>query len=255
VSARPVSVVKLGSSVLAGEADLPGLVAELAEELAAGFRIVAVVSARGGVTDRLDAEARRIAPTPDPHAYAALLATGEAHSVAALALAATAAGLRARPLDARELGLRTTGDSRDAVPQGVRRRPLHAGLAAHDVLVVPGFVGQDAAGRVTLLGRGGSDLTAIFLAHALGADRCRLLKDVQGWFVRDPARGPTPRYRELSWDDAIVAPAPIVQAKAVRFARDLGRPFEVAGLGSGEGTRVGPWPTAIERPLLAEVGS
>jgi homoserine dehydrogenase len=253
VSGRPVSVVKLGGSVLASGASLATAVGELAREVAAGYRVLAVVSARRGVTDHLDGEARRIAQHPDSHAYAALLATGEAHSAAALAIATAAAGLATRLLEARELGLRTAGEPTDAVPCAMRRRSLRAALVAHDVVVVPGFVGYDAAGRPTLLGRGGSDSTAIYLAHALAAERCRLVKDVPGWHVSDPRRdGGAPRYRVLNWDEAIAAPAEIVQAKAVLLARRLGRPFEVGAVGSSEPTRVGPLPTVVEPWAAAE---
>jgi homoserine dehydrogenase len=132
----------------------------------------------------------------------------------------------------------------DANPISVDCAAVRRALAAAPVVVVPGFVGVDAHRQFTLLGRGGSDLTALFLAHQLGASRCRLIKDVDGLYDRDPALelpGPAARrYESLTWDGALELDGKIVQHKAVRFARDRGLEFEVGAFGSESATRVGP---------------
>ena len=88
---------------------------------------------------------------------------------------------------------------------------LRRALAAEGVVVFPGYIATDGHGRTVVLGRGGSDLTALYLAHRLGlvrgsaAARCRLIKDVDGLYERDPAApGPVPaRYATATWDDAL----------------------------------------------------
>ncbi|MEO0660269.1 MAG: aspartate kinase, partial [Planctomycetota bacterium] len=113
--------------------------------------------------------------------------------------------------------------------------------AADEVVVVPGFAARDVGGRTVLLGRGGSDSTALFLAEALRATRCRLVKDVDGLYEWDPAReGPRPRrYASLGYADALRTDGTIVQHKAIERAWSLGVAFEVAGLGRRHRTVVG----------------
>jgi homoserine dehydrogenase len=116
------------------------------------------------------------------------------------------------------------------------------------VVVVPGFVGRDAAGHVSLLGRGGSDLTALFISHALRA-RCVLVKDVDGLFdgdPNDPGSPATRRYTRASWDELARVGDVVVQPKAVSFARENRIQFTVAAPG-GAGTEIGPGPSVLEQ--------
>ena len=250
---RPSTVLKLGGSVLTGGDAIFRAVREVVREVRRGRRVVAVVSAEWGATDGLDRLARRYVGDREAPGYAALLATGEARSAACLTLALEASGVSAELLEAHRLELRTTGPRWEADPRAVGPA-LSEVLRERPVAVVPGFVGLHEDGSTALLGRGGTDLTAVFLAHHLGAGRCRLLKDVDGWYTADPAVDPTARrYRVLHWDDAVRSPAPLVEDRAVRLARSLERPFEVTAPGSAPeespdangGTRVGPWPTRL----------
>ena len=187
---EPVIVLKLGGSVLADEAALPVAVHEVYRWRREGFGVVAVVSALAGETDALLARA----PDRDaaPHAVAALAALGELRSAALLGAQLQAAGLAARVLQPAALRFRAQGDPLDAQPVALDVRPLRSALRDGAVAVVPGFFAHDAEGRAVLLGRGGSDLSALFVAARLGA-RCRLVKDVDGLFTADPAApGPTP---------------------------------------------------------------
>lgn len=243
--ARDVIVLKFGSSVIPSERALPGVVEEIQRHVRDGKRVVAVVSAIGGATDSLLAHAKQFgtAESSDHHAHAlaAYVATGESQAVALLGLACAWGGLEAEVLDAGAIGLRTRGDPLDSSPTSLDASLLEAALRRAPVVIVPGFVGRDAHGRATLLGRGGSDLTALFIAQHLGA-RCRLLKDVDGLYDRDPA-GPdglsARRFARIAWDDVLALDEGIVQHKAVRFARSAGLSFEVGLAGAGGGTVVG----------------
>lgn len=235
----PIVVVKFGSSVLRSDADLPAVVHAIYGHLRRGRRVLAVVSALGDTTDRLLAQARALGASND-HAVAALLATGEAQSVALLALALARAGLPAHFADARAIGLRTRGAVLDAEPIRVDVAFLRRCLAERPVLVVPGFVGVDADDRATLLGRGGSDLSAVFLAVALAARACVLCKDVDGVYDRDPAvASGARRFAFASHVDALAHGGRLVQSKAIDAARAAGIELRVAGLHGDGGTRIG----------------
>jgi len=237
--APPVVVLKFGSSVLEGARGYAAAAAEVAREVELGRRVVAVVSAPPGATDTLlGAAAPLAAPAPE-RLVSRLLATGEAASVALLAIALAARAIDAEALDATALGLRTHGPLLDADPVDVDLPALRDRLARRAAVVVPGFVGVRDDGELSLLGRGGSDLTAIFLADRLDAVECRLLKDVDGVHAADPRVDPTAAVlRSASWDVVLDVGGALVQDKAVRFARACRRGFRVAALG-GEGTWVG----------------
>jgi homoserine dehydrogenase len=241
----PVIVLKFGSSVLAGQGDLARATEETRRWLEAGRRVVAVVSALAGATDELLRRARAVAEEPAREGLAAYLASGERQAAALLHLALERAGTAATLVDPFAIGLRAAGDLLDGEPRGLDRRALAAALARCPVAILPGFFGIDAFGRVTLFGRGGSDWTALFVAWALGAE-CRLLKDVDGIFEHDPRRRAAGgRFVTLHHADALALQAPIVQARALRFAAATGLEFTVAAIGSAAGTRVGPQPTRL----------
>lgn len=208
-----------------------------------GHRVIAVVSALGDSTDRLLARARLDADSKgqaDEPSTAALLATGEATTVALLGLALAKAGTPASVLDAAAIGLRTEGPLLDSRAVDLDRAAVHRALARRPVIVVPGFIGRDEFGQTTLLGRGGSDLTALFLAGELFADQCVLLKDVDGLYDRDPSedRAGARRYLRANYDDVLKLEGGIVQHKAVRYARDRRTQFTVAAPGRFDGTLI-----------------
>jgi homoserine dehydrogenase len=233
-----VAVLKFGSSVLAGARDLERAVHEVYRERRAGRAVVAVVSAFAGRTERLLGQARR---GGGGDAAAALLAsTGELRSVALLALELERRGVPAAAFDAARLGLRAEGPALDARPVGLDGSALREALARHGTAVVPGFVACDERGATVLLGRGGSDLSALALAHALDAQVCRLLKDVDGVYDRDPARtADARRFEALDFAAARAAGGRVVQPKALEFAERVGRAFEVGACDGQARTLVG----------------
>ena len=232
----PLTVLKFGSSVLRSEADLPAAVHEIYRWIRNGHRVIAVVSAIGNSTEELLARAHAFGQGVSEHAVATLLATGESTSAALLSLALDRAGIPAVILDEVRLGLRTRGPVLNSEPCGIDVSAVECALENFSVVVVPGFVGRQDDGTVSLLGRGGTDLTAVFVAHQLGADCCRLIKDVDGIFEYDPAsseRQPR-RYRTLTWADADRVSGGIVQPKAIHLAERNSFAFEVAALNSDQ---------------------
>lgn len=248
-SERPLTVLKFGGSVLGKESDLRRAAHECYRWSRAGHRVLAVVSALEGTTDQLVARADRYGSSGCPASRAQLIATGELTSASLLSLALARAGVPATSLTPAEIGLLTEGPPLDSSAVGLDVAATRAALDQWAVVVVPGFVGIDASGRTTLLGRGGSDLTALFLADRLGATACRLIKDVDGLYEFDPARpGPRPRrFASITWDHALALGGGIVQPKALRHARERGLAFEVAALHEHESTYVGAGPDAFAR--------
>lgn len=238
---RETIVLKFGGSVLRDEPSLGIVAEEVLRFVSAGKRVVAVVSALEGTTDALLARARAIAPEPDEDALAMLLATGELASASLLTLALSARGVRPWVLGPHALGLRTKGRGSDTDPASIDASTLTRALDSAGVAVVPGFVGVGPSAQYALLGRGGSDLTALFIAAQLSA-ACRLIKDVAGLFERDPALpGPPPRrYRTLGWNDALALDGGIVQHKAVRYAQRSNLTFEVGAVGREDVSTIGP---------------
>jgi homoserine dehydrogenase len=237
---KPV-VLKFGSSVLRNEDDLPTAVHEIYRWWREGVPVIVVVSAFGDTTDQLMRRAERVCDNPDKSILPSLLATGEATASALLTLALRNVGIAARLFDEVQAKLRTVGGGVDAIPVGVDTALL-LGEARRSVVLLPGFVGRDESGNRTLLGRGGSDLTALFLAHQLKAD-CVLIKDVDGLYTSDPARTSVrnSRFIEVSYDSAIRLGGGIVQVKAVRYAAANKLTFGISSIGSRHETKVGPF--------------
>ncbi len=237
---EPIVVLKFGSSVLKDATDVALAVHEIYREILQGHRVVAVVSAVGKTTSILLNDAARLSPEPEPHALSSLLATGERHAASLLCLAMDRAGVPARLMDPIDARLVAHGDPLDADPAEVDVGILRQHLASRKVLVVPGFFGTTRDGGVAIFGRGGSDLTAIFLAWALGAKTCRLLKDVDGVYEQDPSAEPSARkYDNLPWQEAWGLGSKVVQPKAAEFALRYQVPFEVGRPGAASVTRVG----------------
>lgn len=251
----PVAVLKFGSSVLRSVDDLPRAAGEIYRRRREGWRLVVVVSALAGETDALFAQAKAAAGSVDCAGVADLVSLGEERTAALLRIACDRIGLPADICRPEALGLATEGDGLNARPVALDDAALRARLDATGVVIVPGFVGIDALGRRTLLGRGGSDLSAVFLAGALGAEKVRLYKDVDGVYDRDPAVLKDPRrFTDISWADAARVAGKLIQPQAIDHAAHFGLPIEVAGIGGEEPTRVGACtgaaaPVSARRPL------
>ncbi len=188
------------------------------------------------------AEATTGSTAPAEAAFAALLATGEATSAALVGLALDNVGVAFNVLCAGRVGPFTRGPQLDARPYAFDAAAVRRALARRPVAILPGFVGRDSEGHFSLLGRGGSDLTALFVAHSLQADRCCLLKDVDGIYEHDPAlcaRHRPRRYEWLDWNGALRLEDCILQQKAAQFAYRHGVAFEVGACGGPPGTLVG----------------
>ena len=151
-----------------------------------GNEVVVVVSARAGVTNELIARAKAVCPDPSERELDQLLAIGEQETIALVAMALQGIGADAVSYTGAQAGIFTDKVHTKAKIQGINPKPMEKELKAGRIIIVAGFQGADDEGRITTLGRGGSDLTAIALAAALKADKCEIYTDVDGVYTADP---------------------------------------------------------------------
>ena len=189
-------VMKFGGTSVATLAHMRRAAAHVARERKAGYAVALVVSAMGRETDRLEGLVQKLtrARTDAPARLErdAVLASGEQVSAGLMALALHERGLAARSWLGWQVPLRTSRNGRTRIEQ-IRTGALSKSLAAGEVAVLAGFQGVDGAGRISTLGRGGSDVSAVALAHALKAERCDIYTDVDGVYTTDPRLAPEAR--------------------------------------------------------------
>ena len=151
-----------------------------------GYQVAVVVSAMAGVTDRLTGWVSEAAPLHDAREYDAVVATGEQVTSGLLALALQDIGIQARSWHGWQLPIHTDGEHGSARILSLDTDEIESRIEAGQVAVIAGFQGLSPEGRITTLGRGGSDTSAVALAAALGAERCDICTDVDGVYTADP---------------------------------------------------------------------
>lgn len=227
-----VIVQKFGGSSLADAAGIIRAAERIAKTRANGYRVVAVVSAMGDTTDELCDLAAEVSTKPLPVDLDALLSIGELVSSALLAIALAELGQVPRTFTGSEAGLITDNIHGKAHITDVRPDRVRTSLAHGEVPIVAGFQGRTKKRKkVTTLGRGGSDLTAVALAAALGAGMCEIYTDVDGVYTADPRVVPAARKIEvLSSEEMLEFAASgckVLHLRCVEYARRFGIPIHV----------------------------
>jgi len=179
-------VMKFGGTSVADLDRIRNVAARVQREVDAGNEVAVVVSAMSGVTNQLVAWCQGLSPLHDAREYDTVVATGEQVTTGLLAIALHTLGVEARSWAGWQIPLRTDGAHGRARIQSVDAEALVAAMQAGQVPVVAGFQGVGPEGRITTLGRGGSDTSAVALAAALRADRCDIYTDVDGIYTTDP---------------------------------------------------------------------
>ena len=231
-----IIVYKFGGSSVADPAGLSRAAGQLAAAAAAGYHIIAVVSAQGSTTDRLLQSASALTPHPSCRETDQLLATGEQTSAARLAITLQEMKLSAVSLTGSQAGLHTDGNHGAAEITALHRRRILRELEDGKIVVVAGFQGIDRCGDITTLGRGGSDTTAVALAAAFDACGCRICTDVDGVYERDPRQFPESRRHEfISYDEMLAMAengAKVLHPRSVFLARRYRVPLSVLRTGT-----------------------
>ncbi len=194
-------VMKFGGTSMAGIERIRNVAQRVKREVDAGNQVAVVVSAMAGETDRLVNFCREASSLYDAKEYDVVVSAGEQITSGLLAIALQAAGVPARSWLGWQLPINTSDAHASARIAGVDTTALDESLAAGVVAVIPGFQGiaegaDGSTGRVTTLGRGGSDTSAVAMAAAMKADRCDIYTDVDGVYTTDPRI--VPRARKLT---------------------------------------------------------
>nr|WP_209308574.1 aspartate kinase [Sphingomonas corticis] len=188
--------MKFGGTSMAGIERIRSVAARVKREAEAGNQVAVVVSAMAGETDRLVGFCREASPLYDPREYDVVVAAGEQVTSGLLAIALQAIGVPARSWLGWQLPIHTDDAFAKARIGTIDTAALDESLARGEVAVIPGFQGKSVDGRVTTLGRGGSDTSAVAVAAAMKADRCDIYTDVDGVYTTDPRI--VPRARKLA---------------------------------------------------------
>jgi aspartate kinase len=236
-------VMKFGGTSVADTEKIKDIARRLVRAHEAGKRVVGVLSAMGNTTDELIRLAHEISPAPHPREYDMLISVGERISNALCAMAVHDLGQEAISLTGSQAGIVTDTVHGKAKIAEVRATRINDALDAGKIVLVAGFQGVSADSHdVTTLGRGGSDLTAVALAAALGGP-CEIFTDVEGVFTADPRIvGDALKLKTVSYEEMLemaATGARVMMARSIEIARRYGVALHVrASFSDREGTRI-----------------
>lgn len=178
--------MKFGGTSMAGTERIRRVANIVRRQQAAGHEVAVVVSAMAGETDRLVNFCREANALYDPAEYDVVVASGEQVTSGLLALTLQSLGCKARSWLGWQMPINTVEAHSKARVQTIDAPELLASLGRGEIAVIPGFQGVSSDNRITTLGRGGSDTSAVAVAAAIGADRCDIYTDVDGVYTTDP---------------------------------------------------------------------
>ncbi len=208
-----------------------------------GDKVVVVLSAMAGVTDRLIALAESAAKVPDSRELDVLLATGEQTTAALLAMILRDRGYLSTSLLGFQAGIITDRSAGKARILDIEADRIIKLLDRGHIVVVAGFQGTDMSGNITTLGRGGSDTSAVAIASAVKADVCEIFTDVDGVYTTDPRICSKARkINKISYEEMLemaILGAKVLQIRSVEFAKKYNVPVHVrSSFNEEEGTMV-----------------
>lgn len=260
----PVVVQKYGGTSVADAARIGNVARRIVATYEQGNSVCAVVSARGDTTDELVALAREITPEPPEREMDMLLSAGERISCALLAMAIHRLGYEAVSLTGSQAGIITDTVHTKARILDITPARVQEAMERGQIVLVAGFQGVSTDKNVTTLGRGGSDTTAVALAHALAAEVCEIYTDVDGVYTANPSLvARCSKIRSISYDEMLemaASGAQVLALRSVEYARKYGIPIHVrSSFTEAEGT----WVTdggdhmdpehQLERPIIRAV--
>ena len=208
-----------------------------------GHKMVVVLSAMSGETNRLIALAKQIQDPPDPRELDALVSTGEQVTIPLLCMALMKRGVQAKSYTGAQVKILTDSAFTKARIQQIDQHNMMADLNAGKVVVVAGFQGVDEHGNITTLGRGGSDTTGVALAAALKADECQIFTDVDGVYTTDPrVCSKARRLDRITFEEMLEMASlgsKVLQIRSVEFAGKYNVPLRVvSSFVDGPGTLI-----------------
>lgn len=223
-----------------------------------GERLVVVVSAMAGETNRLLGLAEEINSGAQAREMDVLVSTGEQVTIALLSMALNKRGIDARSYTGSQVQILTDNVHGKARILDIDAARVRDDLENDRVAVIAGFQGVDAEGNITTLGRGGSDTTAVAMAAALQADECRIFTDVDGVYTTDPRIVPEARRLDRITVEEMLElasqGAKVLQTRSVEFAGKYRVPLRVlSSFEEGLGTLITHEVSDMEQPLIAGI--
>lgn len=255
---KKISVKKFGGTSVGSIERIEWVADRLAKSFQQGERFVVVASAMAGETNRLVRLANEAFSGCRGPAYDMLLASGEQVSISLLSMALQKRGLKAQPYLAYQLGIQTDSIYSRARIKNINTETLRAAIANDEIPVVAGFQGVDAHDRITTLGRGGSDTTAVALAAALDSPHCEIFTDVDGVYSADPrVVEKAQKIHRLSYDEMMEMAAlgsKVLHFRCVEISAKYQVPIHVLSTFSEEpGTWIQKENSDMEAPVVSAV--
>ena len=214
--------MKFGGTSVADLDRIRNVAARVQREVEAGNEVAVVVSAMSGTTNQLVGWCQSLSPLHDAREYDTVVSTGEQITAGLVAIALQNLGIEARSWAGWQIPFRTDGAHGKARIEAIAGAELVRRMGLGQVAVVTGFQGLGPDNRITTLGRGGSDTSAVALAAALGADRCDIYTDVDGIYTTDPRIVPRARKLErISFEEMLELAsvgAKVLQTRSVELA-------------------------------------
>ena len=253
-----IVVQKYGGTSVADASRIMNVARRIVETYDQGNQVCAVVSARGDTTDELLELAYEITPDPPEREMDMLLSSGERISCALLAMAIARLGKDAISLTGSQAGIVTDTSHMKARILDIRAARVVEAMNEGTIVLVAGFQGVSTEKDITTLGRGGSDTTAVALAHALDADVCEIYTDVEGVYTANPSVVSKARkIPEISYDEMLelaAAGAQVLAIRSVEYAHKYNIPIHVrSSFSDAEGTWVREEDETMESPIIRGV--
>ena len=226
-----ILVQKFGGTSVRDLERMRQVMAKVRKGLAEGYKMVVVLSARAGDTNKLLALAEEWSQNPDPAECDSLAATGEQVSTALFAMLLKDNGISARSVLGFQVPINTNDEFGRARIMSIDKIRIQELLLEHDVLVMAGFQGVSTGGRISTLGRGGSDTSAIAIAAALEANMCEIYTDVDGVYTTDPRIVSNARKIDrITYDEMLEMASmgsKVLEIRSVEFAKKYKVPVHV----------------------------
>jgi len=255
---RRLIVQKYGGTSVADTNRIKEVAKRVVAQKKRGYKMVVVVSALGDTTDELISLAHKITEHPSEREMDMLISTGEQMSVALLAMAIHKLGYEAISFTGTQVGIITDASHTMAKILEINTKRIEEELNKGKVVIVAGFQGVSITQDITTLGRGGSNLTAVALAKALGAKVCEMYTDVEGVYTADPRvvrqarKLPRISYEEML--ELASAGAQVLQPRSVEVAKKFNVPIHVrSSFSKKEGTIISKEVKAMEEIMVSGV--
>lgn len=252
-----IIVQKFGGTSV-GSVERIDAVAEIIKNASLSERIIVVVSAMSGETNKLVSLAKHFGENPDKREFDALVSTGETISSALLTMALHSKGIKARSFSATQISMKTTSTYSKAKILDIDSNKILEVIEDGTIPIITGFQGVTETGDVTTLGRGGSDTTAVAIAAQVKAKRCDIYTDVDGIYTTDPKIvSNAKKLDSITMEEMLELAgqgAKVIQTRAVEFANKYKVPVRVlSSFNEGSGTLISLEDNGMENSLVSGI--